>query len=617
MADVVTLLADDYVSYALATLNRALPSAIDGLKVSHRRILQTGLEHGYTGLVKTSRWSGMTMGTLHPHGDSSGTIYSLVDKSTYRYPLITGNGNFGGVAWESGHRISPDGPAAARYTEVALSDFAQHIFDIDAGLLSRRPSYDNKQQEVASYVPAVPILAIAGATGIATGYATTCLPFNFGSIAKVLLKHLANGRPLSVLCRDLVPDWSSGCRVLNDHGLEAYLATGRGTIRIRGNWSIAKQKRRDTITITELPFCNAETYCYKIREAIKSGKVSGISDVQDLSAKTIEVKVLCQSGISAESVLAQLLAHTPLEDTISGNNTVLNKGLPELMPVSGILKQWLIARREVLIAKYTKQSNALSLAKHKLQGLAKAIAMLDELIAIIRKSATKQSAKQKLVAEYGFSEAQAEAVLNMALAKLVNSEALAIQTEISSIEAQIAELSRLIAEPDKAIAKQLKELSKAYALPSKTKLVDSFVVAKAVAIAKPKQKTALQKMLEQGSSLEPVAMTKTSIRQFAKQDKHNDPELAKLSMADAWAQRMAKHVAYWNGKKGTEHKVPANCLVATLAVVDPKELTALNAWCKKSGYPRFDRKTLSQKLTKYGDIVGVKQAHARFWKNRA
>lgn len=611
MADIAQLLSQDYVTYAISTLNRALPSVVDGMKISQRRIIQTGLDNRYDQLVKVNRWSGLCMGTLHPHGDPAGVITHLADLSSYRYPLVDGHGNYGGFSWETGQRISADGPAASRYIEAKTTLLATMLLDdIPKQLLQTKLSYDGKQDEVCQYVPAFPLLPILGAQGIGTGYAVNVAPFNLKEIGNAIIKHLQTKKAIN--CKNIVPDWTSGCQTIKDDGLASYIASGRGTMRLQGKWSINKQ----SITITELPFCDAETYCRKVSKAIKDGKIGGIKDIQDLSHSGIEIRVVLHKGSDAENVVSQLLAHTPLEDTFSGNNTVLVDNMPKQIGLAEMLSLWLEARKSALIAKFKLDRDKANKRFHVIEGLLKAISSIDILLGMVKESKNRAIFIAKMV-HYGFSPTQAESIADMPLHKLCNASESQLKSELVQLDADIAMLDRLIADDNmlcEYIAKQLKELGKLFSKTRLTKVADS-LAKKAIKINKPKAKTPLQRMKEQSNALS-KPLTRKNIKDFLATKSEKYPG---LTMQQAWKRRIDAHIAYWN-KRG-HNMVPPPELGDLDSIgytkVELKQMMArLNKWARQNKYKTFTLRSLTQALLKYGNEQSVRKMHADYWRSR-
>ena len=228
--DISRQLQSDYLSYAMETLNRSLPSAIDGLKVSQRRIVQIMLK-GYTSkdkLSKVMKVSGLVTGLLHPHAGAEGTIITMGDRSVTPYALTYIHGNIGGWAVETGKRISSDSPAAARYLECRLSAFADYVFDNDIQHLDTKPSYDDQTKEVVEFVPSLPLVLLMGNMGISVGYATKMAPHKLNDVIDSAIGILTNSDSITV------PKISfpSGCKVLKNQGYKDYLLTGNGTLTV-------------------------------------------------------------------------------------------------------------------------------------------------------------------------------------------------------------------------------------------------------------------------------------------------------------------------------------------------------------------------------------------------
>lgn len=617
--NIATQMADDYVGYALATLNRSLPSATDGLKLSQRRILQIGLAYA-PGLNKVTRLSGDLMGKLHPHADASPTIVLMANLAESNYPLLNGHGNFGGFSWTTRQRISSDGAAASRYIEAEVSEFARDVYgDIPIGLLPTRPSYDGRMQEICEYVPALPMAALNGQTGIATGYATSSTSYNLREIVKVLrAKLLKDIEPSQI---QVYPDWPNGSRILTDGELRYNLSHATGSVRLRGRWETFSEKRRFGIYVTALPTHDAEAYINKLVALRKAGKLTYLADITDLTSQAIRIKLTAVRGKTAKDLLGQLLRHSSLEATISINPTLLIDGMPSRMPLPAVLDNWLKRRTAVLIAKFEQEYEQLELELLRTQGILRALAMLDDVISAIRKSKTKQIARRELIDALGFAEVQADAILALQLGTLCNSEFAALQAKAEAIAARRETLLELTTNRqvlNQHIADQLQWLGDKYGDERWCELVDKFEIAKAAPIVKVKPLTTEQKLRRMlNACVPPIGRHKQLISQSLK-----DSALGKYATAiEALNARLDGHFEWWSTKAKPADW--AKLGIGADQLHDPRQTDApkpivltADQWlgaksqCTNVGVPVVKRKDLEQAGPDWEQKL---QGHIQWW----
>lgn len=510
-------IADDYCTYALSTLNRALPDAIDGLKVSQRRIMQAGFNlglHHDKPFRKVARWAGETSGTLHPHGSADDTIIHLANSADFMHPLVSGHGNLGGIT-PTGQRISDDGPAAGRYVEAKLSEFAEAVLDIPAKYLSTRPSYDGQLQEIVRYVPALPLALLNATSGIGTGYAVESTSFNLIQIGKAIAA-LPKGEREVIKCLGL-PDYAQGCTLEESEGLLQVIAEGRGTFAMHGEFAFGstelnqkRNKYRDTITITKLPVGSAEKFCTKIRDNVaESGLISNVEDFS--SGEGIRVVVTLMHGVDKEKALQLLLQKTNLRATISVNNTMLAGALPEQMSPYRILCLWHSARLEVLGKMYADLLIQAKAEVHLLEGFCRVAKDARFVIDLILES---EKAIADLI-DFGFSEVQAKAILDLPIGKLNQTK---LQQKLEIAEAEVIQLEQVLADLPGFLLKQVQTLTKKFGKPRQTKLGKNILMPAETAprITKPKREpTMLETFYAKGAKL-PIPMSKRKINSLIK-----------------------------------------------------------------------------------------------------
>lgn len=447
--DLTKQLQEDYLSYSMAVLvGRAIPDLYDGLKPAQRRILQTMLEEGllpHKRYVKCARVTGLTMAFLHPHGGCYGSLVNMATTWNNNVPWIDGHGNFGS---------SVDNPAAERYTECRLRESAVDMLLQDKVIWETKDNYDGSRQEAVRFNAAVPSVLLNGESGIAVGFATKLAPHNLRSIQKALhLLREKNSKKISLAKRELIPDFPTGCDIVDDEGLQQYLETGKGNIRCRAKVSAGTQKRegraknRPTLTFTNLPpGVNPEKLGEQIRDSLEKERLNGVAEIIDESDLTGDrLTVVGKVDCRLDELSQRLFYYTDLELNFSARTLVIDGIKPvELSPVE-VLAKWSQWRLAVLERKFRHELNIANDRLHIVEGLQGAISKLDAIIKKIRASAHRADALAALMkAPFKFSEKQAEAILAMRLGQLTNLDANALQNEKTTLWDSIAELETLI-----------------------------------------------------------------------------------------------------------------------------------------------------------------------------
>ncbi len=444
-----------YLDYAMSVIvGRALPDVRDGLKPVHRRVLYAMYDGGYRPdkqFSKCSRVVGDVMGQYHPHGDTAiyDTLVRLVQSWNLRYPLVLGQGNFG----------SPgnDPAAAPRYTECKMAPLAMEMVrDIDEDTVDFQDNYDGRTQEPTILPSRIPNLLVNGSIGIAVGMATNIPPHNLREVAEGAIWYLENPEAtdeelLSALMQRIKgPDFPTGAEVIGRRGIEDAYRTGRGSITMRAIVNVEELQGRTCLVVTELPYqVNPDNLAQKIAELVKEGKLSGIADIRDeTSGRTGQrLIIVLKRDAVARVVLNNLYKYTQLRDNFSANMLALVDGVPRTLSLDGFISHWVNHQVDVIVRRTNFRLNKAEERAHILRGYLKALDALDAVIALIRKSANADAAKDGLVKLLKIDELQARAILNMQLRQLAALERQKIIDEAAALELEIKEYKAIIASP--------------------------------------------------------------------------------------------------------------------------------------------------------------------------
>ncbi len=453
--DLNTEMQRSYIEYAMSVIvSRALPDVRDGLKPVHRRVLYAMYDGGYRpdrGFNKCARVVGDVLGHYHPHGD--GAIYDalvrLVQDWSMRYPLVDGQGNFG---------TPGDDPAAApRYTECRMAPLAMEMVrDIHEDTVDFTDNYDGKTQEPTVLPARFPNLLVNGSAGIAVGMATQIPPHNLREVAagvQWLLEHPEATREElleALLERIPGPDFPTGGLIMGRSGIEEAYRTGRGSIIMRAVVEVEEIQGRQCLVVTELPYqVNPDSLAKKIAELVNEGRLAGIADLRDeTSGRTGQrLVIVLKRDAVAKVVLNNLYKHTQLQQTFGANMLALVDGVPRTLPLSAFVRHWVDHQVEVIVRRTRYRLRRAEEAIHTLRGLLKALDALDEVIALIRGSATVEVARDGLMELLDIDEIQARAILDMQLRRLAALERQKLIEEHDSLEAQIIEFQEILADP--------------------------------------------------------------------------------------------------------------------------------------------------------------------------
>jgi len=437
-----------YLDYAMSVIvGRALPDVRDGLKPVQRRVLysmlELGLRHNQS-FKKSARVVGETMGKYHPHGDSAiyDTMTRMAQDFTMRYPLVDGQGNFGS--------IDGDPPAAMRYTEARLSFVGEMMLsDIDEETVDWGPNFDDSLQEPLTLPTRLPNLLINGSTGIAVGMATNIPPHNLGEVIDALCYLLEEPQPEldEILRRMPGPDFPTGGIILGRDGIVEAYQTGRGKVTVRGKTHVEEGKRgKNSIVITEIPYMvNKTSLLENIAKGVQNKTINGITDLRDESDKRgIRIVLELSRDADPNLTLRQLYRRTQLQTTFGIINLALVDGEPKVLSIIQMLSHFLDYRRNVVRRRTSYRLRKAKERAHIVEGLLKAIDMIDEVIALIRGSKDTSEARAGLIGQFGFSEAQAQAILDMRLQRLTGLEKNRLEEELAGLLADISRYESIL-----------------------------------------------------------------------------------------------------------------------------------------------------------------------------
>lgn len=458
MASIETEMRTSYLDYAMSVIvQRALPDARDGFKPVHRRVLYAMHELGMRNTARYRKSAGVVGEVLknyHPHSDTAvyDTLVRMAQPFNLRYPLIDGQGNFGSV--------DGDGAAAMRYTESRLAAIADEMLvDIDKQTVDFQPNYDASMQEPKVLPARLPNLLLNGSAGIAVGMATNIPPHNLNEICDAIAFLIDNPDASVDDMLNIVqgPDFPTGGTILGREGIRAAYATGRGRVVIRAKAFVEETARGNKyqIVITELPYqVNKAALLERIAELVKEGKLDGISDLRDESDRSgMRAIIELKRDAQPMKVLNNLFKHTALQQTFGVNMLALvERGTqPRVLTLKRCLQEYIGHRQEVITRRTEYDLERAKRRAHVLEGLTKALDHIEEIIRLIRASATTEAARTGLMTTFEFSEIQANAILDMRLARLAALERQRLQDELNELLKEIAYLEDLLANPVKIL----------------------------------------------------------------------------------------------------------------------------------------------------------------------
>ena len=461
--DIKDEMENAFIDYSMSVITaRALPDVRDGLKPVHRRILYTMYERGNDPshpYRKSADTVGAVLGSYHPHGDASvyDAMVRLAQDFSLRYPLVDGQGNFGSV--------DGDPPAAYRYTEARMSKMAVDLLtDIEKDTIDMVPNFDESKKEPSVLPCRVPNLLINGSNGIAVGMATNIPPHNLCEVIDALsaLIHQPDIELAELMEHVHGPDFPTGGVIMGRSGIRAAYATGRGKITLRGRAEIVEQKNgRFHIIITELPYMvNKARLLENIADLAKEKRIEGIADLNDESNREgMRVVVELKREANPQVVLNQLYRYTQLQDTVGVIMLALDKGVPKLMSLKDMLQKYLQFQEEVVRRRTEHDLKKAKERAHVLEGLRRAVDLVDEIIATIRAcKGGKAEAKTAIMEKFEFDDVQATAIVNFQLGQLAGLEILKIDNELGELQTKIGEWTDLLSDTAKVLAVVEQEL---------------------------------------------------------------------------------------------------------------------------------------------------------------
>ena len=466
-----------YIDYSMSVIvSRALPDVRDGLKPVQRRVLfgMDGLGLSYSGPTrKCAKIVGEVLGKYHPHGDSSvyEALARLAQPWNQRYPMIFGQGNFGSM--------DGDPVAAMRYTEAKLQKMSDDVLaDIDKNTVDMTLNFDDTEEEPTVLPTKAPLLLLNGSSGIAVGMATNMAPHNLGECCDAICAYIDNPDiDTDGLMQHIKgPDFPTGGIIMGVGGIKDAYETGRGKVVVRAKTEIeVADNGRETIVVTEIPYMvNKKEMIEKIGQLVEDKKIEGITYINDeTSREGVRVVIRVKQGCNSNVVLNTLFKYTQLQSSFAFNNVALVKGRPRTLSLKDMIANFVEFRHEVIIRRTKFELEKAQKRAHILEGLLKAIDVIDEIIHIIRHSANVDEAKSELISRFEFTDAQATAIVEMRLRQLTGLEREKLQAEYDELERFIARCNEILGsveEQMKVIKAETIELKNKYADPRRTEI---------------------------------------------------------------------------------------------------------------------------------------------------
>lgn len=466
-----------YIDYSMSVIvSRALPDVRDGLKPVQRRVLfgMDGLGLSYSGPTrKCAKIVGEVLGKYHPHGDSSvyDALARLAQPWNQRYPMIFGQGNFGSM--------DGDPVAAMRYTEAKLQKMTDDVLaDIDKNTVDMTLNFDDTEEEPTVLPTKAPLLLLNGSSGIAVGMATNMAPHNLGECCDAICAYIDNPDiDTDGLMQHIKgPDFPTGGIIMGMGGIKEAYETGRGKVVVRAKTEIeVADNGRETIVVTEIPYMvNKKEMIEKIGQMVEDKKIEGITYINDeTSREGVRVIIRVKQGSNSNVVLNTLFKYTQLQSSFAFNNVALVKGRPRTLSLKDMIANFVEFRHDVIIRRTRFELEKAQKRAHILEGLLKAIDVIDEIIHIIRHSANVDEAKAELISRFEFTDAQATAIVEMRLRQLTGLEREKLQAEYDELEKFIARCNEILGsveEQMKVIKAETIELKNKYADPRRTEI---------------------------------------------------------------------------------------------------------------------------------------------------
>lgn len=473
--DIVKEIEDSFIEYSLSVITaRALPDLRDGLKPVHRRILYSMYESGYTPdkpHKKCARIVGDVIGKYHPHGDSSiyDAMVRLAQDFSLRYMLVDGHGNFG--------NINGDGAAAYRYTESRMSKISLEMLrDINKNTVDFDPNFDGLEKEPRVLPSRFPNILVNGTTGIAVGMATNIPPHNLGEVIDGCIAYIDNPDidTLGLMQYIKGPDFPTGAIILGNSGIRKAYETGRGSITIRSNAVIEEKHGKTHIIIDEVPYgINTASLKNKVAELVHNKTIDGIADYHTDLKDGLKITITLKRDANPQVVLNNLYKHTEFQTTYGILFIMLDMGVPKTLGLKEIISKYIDHQREVIVRRTKFELDKAEKRVHILEGYKLALDNIDEVIKIIKEAESDSEAKEKLIKHFGFSEIQADSILELKLRRLTGLERAKIEEELNNLLALIEELKSILASEQKVndiIKKELTEIKDKYGDERRTKI---------------------------------------------------------------------------------------------------------------------------------------------------
>ena len=453
--NIVKEVQNSFLEYSMSVIvARALPDLRDGLKPVHRRILYSMFDSGYTPDKqhrKCARIVGDVMGKYHPHGDSS--IYEamvrMAQDFSYRYMLVDGHGNFG--------NMDGDGAAAMRYTEARLAKVSLELLrDINKDTVNFLPNFDETEKEPEVLPSRFPNILVNGTMGIAVGMATNIPPHNLGEVIDGCIAYIDNPEIDTIGLMNYIkgPDFPTGAIILGNSGIKKAYETGRGTITIRCKSTIEDTGSRQKIVISEIPYgVNTMELKTKIAELVRDKVIEGIADYHEETnlENGVKIVITLKKDANANVILNNLYKHTQLQSTFGIILLMLDNGVPKTLGLKDIISKYVDYQKEVIIRRTRFDLNKAKARAHILEGYKIALDNLDDVIKIIKESESDVIAKQNLISRFGFTEIQADAILELKLRRLTGLEREKIESELKELLKLIEELESILADEGKVL----------------------------------------------------------------------------------------------------------------------------------------------------------------------
>ena len=477
--DIEKRVKKSFIEYSMSVIvSRALPDVRDGLKPSQRRIMYAMYEDHLTHdkpFRKSATTVGNVLGRYHPHGDASvyGTMVRMAQDFSLRYPLIEGHGNFGSV--------DGDPPAAYRYTEARMSKIADEMMsDIEKNVVKFVPNFDNRMQEPSVLPSRIPNLLVNGSVGIAVGMATNIPPHNLGEVIDAAIYRMENPECTVDDLLDYIkgPDFPTKAIIYGKSGIFQAYRTGMGRIYVRARAEINEEKRQ--ITVTEIPYAvNKSLLVESMADLIKDKKIEGIRDIRDLSSDReggIRIVIDCKQDANCQVVLNQLYKYTQMQTTCAINMLALVNNEPKVLSLPEILDHYIEHQENVIINRTKYDLDKAQNRCHILEGYSTAIDNIDRVIEIMKTSLSIPESKVTLMNEFGLTDPQSQAIVEMTLGRLTGLERKKIEDEIERLHGLIKELNDILSDINKVkeiIHNEMNEIRRKYADPRRTEIAEA------------------------------------------------------------------------------------------------------------------------------------------------